>query len=82
MVNSITNSAVIPNQTVAKFDYEFNDLERIDVELGGRYYFDPVFRNKLSRTLTPFVSASGGAAYYSETTVTENQRQLVLATLI
>lgn len=74
----ITNTTFIPNQIVAKFNYEFNDEERIDLELGGRYYFNPIMKDSLSRTLTPFVSASGGAAHYSETTVTETQQQLFL----
>jgi hypothetical protein len=74
----VTNTTFIPNQTVATFDYEFNELERIDLEAGGRYYFDPMFRQHLDRTITPFVAASGGAAYYSETTVAENQRQRFL----
>lgn len=78
LVNTIVNSTGIPNQTVATFNYTFNDMERYDFELGGRYYFDPVLTNEMSRTLTPFVSASGGMAHYNETTVAENQRQLFL----
>lgn len=77
-LSTVSNTTFIPNETVASFDYDFNDMERIDLEAGGRYYFDPILRNHLNRTLTPFVSASGGAAYYSETTVTENQRQRYL----
>ncbi|PHR91312.1 MAG: hypothetical protein COA69_12435 [Robiginitomaculum sp.] len=75
---SITNGTVIPNQTVAHYDYQFNDLTRVDFEVGARYYFNPIFPNQFSRTLTPFISASGGAAHYDETTVAENQRQLFL----
>ena len=32
----------------------------------------------MNRPLTPFVAASGGLAYYSDTTVIENQRQRYL----
>ena len=73
-----SNTTFIPNETVATFDYEFNELEKVDFEIGGRYYFDPMFPGHFERTITPFVAASGGAAYYSETTVVENQRQRYL----
>ena len=65
----------IPNETVATFDYEFNDLEKYDFEVGARHYFNPIMKGQMKNTLTPFVSASGGAAHYSETTVRESQRQ-------
>lgn len=77
-IASLTSNAVIPNQTVAHYNYRFNDLTRVDFEVGGRYYFNPIFPDQFSRTLTPFVSASGGAAHYDETKVTESQRQLFL----
>lgn len=78
VIGTSSNTTFIPNETVATFDYDFNELERVDFEVGGRYYFNPVFRDHLERTVTPFVAASGGAAYYSETTVVENQRQRYL----
>lgn len=68
----------IPNEVVATFDYEFNDLERYDFEAGGRYYFNPILKNYVNRPITPFVAASGGAAHYSSTSVNEHQRQRFL----
>ncbi len=68
----------IPNENVASFDYEFSELERFDFEAGGRYYFNPVFKDQLQRPLTPFVAASGGISRYNATSVNENQRQRFL----
>lgn len=75
LIGAVSNTTFIPNEVVATYDYEFNDLEKYDFEAGGRYYFNPVFKNQFQRPLTPFVSASGGAAHYSATSVNENQRQ-------
>jgi len=75
LIGTVSNTSFIPNEIVATYDYEFNDLERYDFEAGGRYYFNPILKNQLQRPLTPFVSASGGAAHYSATSVNENQRQ-------
>jgi len=77
-IGQTTSIAFLPNQTVARFNYEFNDLEKYDFEVGGRYYFNPILQNLVQRPLTPFISASGGAAHYSETTVREHQRQRFL----
>jgi len=74
----ITNTTFIPNVEVANFTYDFNELEKYDFEVGGRYYFDPMLRGHLNRTLTPFVAASGGAAHYNDTTVDVAQQQLFL----
>ena len=49
---------------VASFAYDFTDLERIDLEVGGRYYFNPLSSAGF-KTLTPFVGASAGASRYS-----------------
>jgi len=68
----------IPNEAVATFNYEFSELERYDLEAGGRYYFNPIFETQLQRPLTPFVSASGGMSHYNATRVNENQRQRFL----
>jgi len=74
----VEQTTFIPNEDVAQFIYDFNELEKYDFSVGGRYYFNPILKNKLQRPLTPFVSASAGAAHYNETTVTENQRQRYL----
>ncbi len=68
----------IPNEAVATFNYEFSELERYDLEAGGRYYFNPIMQTQLQRPLTPFIAASGGASYYNATRVNENQRQRFL----
>ncbi|MCF6275302.1 MAG: hypothetical protein L3J05_06025, partial [Robiginitomaculum sp.] len=71
----VDQTTFIPNETVATFIYEFNELEKYDFNVGGRYYLNPILKSKLQRPLTPFVSASGGAAHYNATTVTESQSQ-------
>ncbi len=75
LIGTVSNTTFIPNEVVATYNYEFNDLEKYDFEAGGRYYFNPILKTQLQRPLTPFVSASGGAAHYSATSVNENQRQ-------
>ncbi len=76
LTNTQVNTLTFPNVIVATYDYDFSELERLDFELGGRHYFNPIFRNQFVRPITPFVSASGGAAYYSDMSVSLNQRQL------
>ena len=77
-LGSATSREFIPNESAAFFDYDFNEMQRADFEVGGRYYFNPIFKTQFERPLTPFVSASGGAAHYNETKVAENQRQRFL----
>ncbi|PHR57468.1 MAG: hypothetical protein COA43_12285 [Robiginitomaculum sp.] len=67
---------------VAKFSYDFSELKRLDVELGGRHYFKPMFQDQFERTLTPFVSGSAGGAHYSDITVIESQQQRKLGAAI
>jgi len=78
LIGTVSNTTFMPNEVVATYNYEFNDLEKYDFEAGGRYYFNPILKNQLQRPLTPFVAASGGAAHYSATSVNENQRQRFL----
>jgi hypothetical protein len=75
LIGTVNNTTFLPNEVVATYNYEFNDLERYDFEAGGRYYFNPILKSQLQRPLTPFVSASGGLAHYSATSVNENQQQ-------
>ncbi len=72
----IVNTSFIPNATIAKYNYNFNDMERYDLEVGGRYYFDPIVKDQSHRTLTPFVGASVGASHYNETKFEVTQSQL------
>ena len=65
----------IPNQQIATFEYDFSNSQRIDLEAGARYYFDPIVRDQGHKTLTPFVSASGGASYYNGVDVNVTQEQ-------
>ena len=72
------NVGFIPNVDVVTFDYEFSDLERIDLEAGARHYLNPILTNSTNASITPFVGGSIGAARYNDQTVNVNQRQLFL----
>lgn len=72
----IVNTSFVPNVDIAAFDFNFNDMERYDLEAGGRYYFNPIVKDQSFRTLTPFVAASVGASHYNETKFETTQRQL------
>jgi len=52
-------------QEIARFNYDFTDLRRIDLEAGGRYYFNPINKNQGYKTLTPFVGASAGVSHFN-----------------
>lgn len=78
LTGTVTTTSFIPNEIVATYNSSFNEMKRFDAELGGRYYFEPMFKGKFDRAITPFVSASGGASRYSGTSVSENQRQRFL----
>lgn len=70
------NTTSIPNAgRIASFTYDFSDMERLDAEVGGRYYFNPVIKDQGHRTLTPFVSASAGVARYNAQSLTVGQQQ-------
>lgn len=70
------STSFIPNASIAGFEYNFNDMQRYDLEVGGRYYFDPLVKDQAHRTLTPFVSGSLGMAHYNETKFETSQTQL------
>lgn len=70
------STSFIPNASIAGFEYNFNDMQRYDLELGGRFYFDPVIKDQAHRTLTPFVAGSVGMAHYNETKFEVSQQQL------
>jgi hypothetical protein len=50
---------------IAQLAYDFSDLERLDFEVGGRHYLNPILRGNTARAITPFVGASVGAAHYN-----------------
>jgi len=72
----IINTTFIPNQQIARFSYDFTDLERIDLEAGVRHYFNPIGKSHGYKTLTPFVSASAGASYLNAVSLDVSQEQL------
>ena len=75
-LGSISNTVFIPNNEVATFNADFSDMRRIDLEVGARRYFDPIFKNSLSRTVTPFVGASVGASHHNSQSFTLSQSQV------
>jgi len=66
------------NQPLAIFTYDFTDLRRYDLEVGARRYFKPILANTMSRTLTPFVGASVGAAHLNGVSYDITQENLRL----
>ncbi len=55
----------VENLPIAQISYDFSDMARYDLEVGGRHYFNPILGGKVARAMTPFVSASLGAAHYN-----------------
>lgn len=60
-----TQTRGLRNVPIAQFSYDFSDLERYDLEVGARHYFNPVLRKSVGRSISPFVGASIGAAHYN-----------------
>jgi len=77
-IGSVTNIGFIPNVEVARFGFEFSDLERIDLEAGARQYLNPVLKNVTDASITPFIGGSVGAARYNGQSVDISQSQLFL----
>ncbi len=71
----MTSTSFIPNVPIANYAYDFTDMERYDLEVGGRYYFDPIVKDQAHRTVTPFIGASVGAAHHNSQSfdITQNQ---------
>lgn len=65
----------IPTQNIATFSYDVSALEKLDLEVGGRYYFDPLVKSEGYRTVTPFVGASIGASRVNAVDVNVVQSQ-------
>lgn len=72
----VTNIAFIPNKRIARFDYNFNDMTRIDLEAGGRHYFNPILGSQTQTSITPFVAASAGASHYNAQSFDVTQKQV------
>ena len=69
-------TSYIPNQQIARFSYDFTDMERMDFEVGGRHYLNPIVKDQGFKTLTPFVGASVGASHYNGVSFNTAQTQL------
>ena len=68
----------VPNvRGIASFDYNFTDLRQLDLEAGGRLYFEPLKKVGLDR-VSPFVAASAGATRHNAQGFTVTQRQAFL----
>ena len=66
----------LPNQQIATFAYDFSDLERYDLEVGARRYFNPIIKSEGFRTVTPFVGASVGASHVNAVEFKSTQTQV------
>ena len=71
-------NTLFPDVDVATVTLTANDLQRTNLEVGGRYYFKDAFSNHLERPLTPFVSAAAGASHYNALEVGAQARELLL----
>jgi len=76
LVDTITAA---PSRQIAAFNYDFTDMERIDLEVGGRHYLNPIVKDNGYKTLTPFVGASVGASYYDAVSYNVVQTQDIYA---
>ncbi|MGB3456591.1 MAG: hypothetical protein WBG08_10055 [Litorimonas sp.] len=71
-----TNTAFITEQLISEISYDFSDLERLDLEAGGRFYTKPIAGTRTGQTITPFFGVSAGASHYNAASYTLDQRQL------
>ena len=69
------NTQFIPNQEIARFNYDFSDLRQVDLEIGARQYFKPFSGATNGQTVTPFVGASVGASRVNAVDVSVGQSQ-------
>ncbi len=73
---AVVNIGYLPNQQIARFSYDFTDMKRVDLEVGGRHYLNPIVKDQGFKTLTPFVGASVGASHYNGVSFVTSQSQL------
>ena len=67
----------VPNvERIASFDFDFSDRRQLDLEAGGRYYFDYMGNRGLDR-VRPFVSAAAGASMINEQNISISQTQSI-----
>ena len=69
------DSVTQPNiERIASFDFDYSDRRQLDLEAGGRYYFDYMGSRGLDR-VRPFVSAAGGASMINDQIINISQTQ-------
>lgn len=81
LVGTTVGTAFRTGQTITEFSYDFSDMDRLDLEAGGRVYLNPVAGRSTGRTVTPFFGASAGASHYNDVSFTIDQRQLSYASV-
>lgn len=69
----------ISDTLLASSQFEVSDLKRINLEVGGRYYFDDAFADHLRTPLNPYVAASAGAAHYDALSIKQEAERLILS---
>jgi hypothetical protein len=72
---ALTSVSFIPDEQIATFNAEFSDMNRYDLEVGGRHYFNSWNKNDGLNTITPFVGASVGASHFNAVSYRTSQRQ-------
>ena len=73
---AVTNVSFIPNQQIARYNYDFTNMERLGLEAGGRHYFEPILSSTAKSTITPFVAASAGVNHYNAQSFDVTQEQV------
>ncbi len=71
----ITNVSFVPNEEIARFEAQFSDMERIDLEVGGRHYFNSWNKSGGLNTVTPFIGMAVGASHYNAVSYELDQSQ-------
>jgi len=71
----ISSTIFIPDEQIATFSADFSDMNRYDLEVGGRHYFNPFNKNDGLNTVTPFVGAAVGASHFNAVSYRTDQRQ-------
>jgi len=51
-------------------------MHRVDLNIGARKYFAPLYKDQLARNLSPFVSAGIGVSHHNSVRFKTDQRQL------
>lgn len=61
---------------ITEVSYDFSDMERLNLEAGGRFYTNPIAGQSTGQTVTPFFGVSAGVSRYNGVSYTLDQRQL------